>query len=346
MVCITSTTRGFGVQKHLLGPGETDSTLLEVVDAVVAAEEGIAENGERTNGLRHVEGSKGRDAAATKLQDVVASGQGVVGAGQGKGDIGERVALRAVNGVLATEALLGANLGVEELGKVGGKSVQGRAGIQDDTSVLELSNLVAESNGVKVDLPVSLAAERNVLNLARVVILVNTAKNGLAALILLTKVKGKDSLVNELLVDHLVEGRDHLVDGDGVIAKTQNTVEATESKSQARLVSGLGKVGVLDLEVTNGDNVVGDEASQAARAVVDLKIAAVLLVSGRRGRVICGVKEASNAAARLRRNPEVGGTSVEDNLEGLGRSTDLDLGEVYGAVKIDPNLCSFDNYLH
>lgn len=39
---------------------------------------------------------------------------------------------------------------------------------------------------------------------------------------------------------------------------------------------------------------------------------------------------AGDAAALLGRNPEVRATGVEDNLEALGRSTDGDLGEVWG----------------
>jgi hypothetical protein len=40
------------------------------------------------------------------------------------------------------------------------------------------------------------------------------------------------------------------------------------------------------------------------------------------------VKVAGDATTLLGRNPEVGATGVEDNLEALGRSTDGDLGEV------------------
>jgi hypothetical protein len=63
---------------------------------------------------------------------------------------------------------------------------------------------------------------------------------------------------------------------------------------------------------------------------VDLELGAVLLVSRGSGRVVLGVEVAGDAATLLGRNPEVGATSVENDLEALGRSTDGDLGEVWG----------------
>lgn len=119
-----------------------------------------------------------------------------------------------------------------------------------------------------------------------------------------------------------------MVDGDGVIAQSKNTVESAKGKSQARLAGGLGKVLALNLEVANGQDVVGDEARQAAGSVVDLELAAVALVSGRVRRLVLGVEVAGDAAALLGGNPEVRAARIEDNLECLGRGTDGDLGEV------------------
>jgi hypothetical protein len=121
-----------------------------------------------------------------------------------------------------------------------------------------------------------------------------------------------------------------VVDRDGVIGQTQDTIEATEGESQTGLLGSLGKVLALDLEVTDLDIIVGDETRQAAGSVVDLELTAVLLVGGRGRRVVLGVEVAGDAAALLGRNPEVGAAGVEDDLEALGRVTDGDLGEVWG----------------
>ena len=56
--------------------------------------------------------------------------------------------------------------------------------------------------------------------------------------------------------------------------------------------------------------------------VADAERALLGLASGRLGRVVCLVALATRAAAR--RNPEVGRTGVEDDLERLRRSPDRD----------------------
>ena len=103
---------------------------------------------------------------------------------------------------------------------------------------------------------------------------------------------------------------------------------ATKSKSQTRLGGGLGKVLSLDLEITDGDSVLRHEAAEATGAVADLEGGTVLLECRRRRRVELGVQIASDRVAFRRRHPEVGATSVEDNLEVLRWRSDRDLREV------------------
>lgn len=116
-----------------------------------------------------------------------------------------------------------------------------------------------------------------------------------------------------------------MVDRDGVVTKTQNTVKATKGEGQARLVGGLGEVLILDGNVANRYSVAGNEALKTTRAVLDRKRTAVLLVCRGRGRVILVVQVASNRAARRGRNPQVRATGIEDNFEILWRCTDGDL---------------------
>lgn len=311
-----------------LGLGKTDSVLAEVVDRVVATEESIAEDDERTSGRREIHAHEGGDAAARDLKDVVGGGKAVLGTSKVEGDVGQSSLLLAVNAVLATEALLGANLLVEHLGVGSGEDVEGSAGVEDGTSVLQLGSVVTDRDGQKVNLPVSLAAERDVLDLALVVGLVDTTEDDLALTLGVGQVEGEDGLVDELLLNHTVEGRHDVLNGNGVIAQTQNTVEAAEQEGQARLAGSLGEILVLDLKVADGDDIVGDETLQAARAVVDLEAGAVLLVGRGLLGVVRRVQEAGNAAALDGGNPEVGAAGVQDNVEGLGRGTDSDLREV------------------
>lgn len=267
----------------LLGASKANGVLAKVIDGVVAAEESIAEDDEGTSGGGDVHTLEGRDAAARDLEDVVRGRERILGTSEAKGDVGKRALLGAVDGVLAIVALLGSDLLVQKLGQGAGEDVEGRAGVKDDTSVLELGNLVAKGNGIKVHLPVGLAAEGDVLDLALVTVLVDATEDSLALALGVGEVESENGLVQETLVDHLVEGRDDAVDGDGVVGQTKDAIKAAKGKSKAGFAGGLGKVLILDLEVTDGENIVGYEASQATRAVMDLEVGSVGLV--RRGGV-------------------------------------------------------------
>lgn len=185
---------------------------------------------------------------------------------------------------------------LQKLSDGGGKSNEGCAGIQDDTSVVHLSGLVAEGDGIKVNLPVGLAPQGNLGQLASVVALINTTKGSLGFLVLVgvAKVEGENRLVQKTLVEHVVEGRHDAVDTDGVVAKAHDAVEPAEGKSEARLRGGLGEVLVLHLEVANLEDIVGDEAAERAGSVADLELRAVLLVCRRRRRVVLGVEVAGD----------------------------------------------------
>lgn len=222
-------------------------------------------------------------------------------------------------------------INLQQLSHGGGQGNERGTSVQNDTSVLKFSNVVAKGNGVELNLPVRLAAERDLDQLTSVVALVDTTKGSdrvITILVGIAKVESEHRLIHELLVDHVIEGRDHLVHGDGIIAKAENTIKATEGKSQTRLIGSFGEVLSLDLQVTNLEGVLRHEAAQAARSIANLELGAILLIGTRRRRVILAVEEAGNRAALGRRDPEVGATSVKDNLEGLRRGSDRDLGEV------------------
>ena len=162
-------------------------------------------------------------------------------------------------------------------------------------------------------------------------IIVDTSEDSLRIITLgvgVAEVESEDLLVEEPLVDHVVKWWDALVDGDSVESETEDTVEATEGESQPWLLGSLSEVLTFDLQIADGEVVVGDETLHAAGAVVDLERGSVGLVSVGLGGVILGVKIAGDGATLLGRNPEVGGAGIENDLEGLRWVAEGDLGEV------------------
>jgi hypothetical protein len=336
-LCHTSCHILVSSSRRLLGLGKSNSVVANIVDGVPFPEECIAEDDKRASRLGDVEAHEGADAAALNLKDVVVRTDGEVVAGEGEGEVGEGVTLLALNGVLAVVTLLGTNLLVEKLSKSRGKGNEGSAGVKDGTGVVQGSRLATEGDLVEVNLPVSLAAERDLGHLAGVVIFVDTTEHGLAlsALIVgVAEVEAEDGLIKEALVKHAVKRRDNAVYRNGVVAKAHDTVEAAKGKGKTRLRGRLGEQLVLDLEVANLDGVLADVALKAARAIPDGKVGAVLLVGGRLAVVVLRVQVAGDGAAVTTGNPQVGATGVQNDLELLRRSADGDLREVLSVEEV------------
>jgi hypothetical protein len=95
---------------RLLGLGQTNGGVAEVVYGVPLPQESIAEDSERAYGLGEVHTHEGGNARALDLEDVVESADSEVVAGEREGEVGQTVALVALNRVLAVEALLGTDL--------------------------------------------------------------------------------------------------------------------------------------------------------------------------------------------------------------------------------------------
>lgn len=267
-----------------LGLGKTNSRVSDIVDRVPSPEEGVTENCKGTHGLGEVHAEESRDTRPLNLENVVVSTNSEVVAGQSKGKVGQTVTLVALNGVLTVIRLLSTDLLVQKLGDCGRKGNERCASVQDDTSVVHLGSLLTESDGVEVDLPVSLAPQRNLGKLAGVMALIDTTKgsNRLLALVGVAEVEGKDGLVQQALVEHVVERGHDLVDRDGVVAEAHNAIETTKGKGKAGLRGSFGEVLVLDLEVANLEDIVGDEATKLTRSVPNLERGTVLLISRRR----------------------------------------------------------------
>jgi len=98
------------------------------------------------------------------------------------------------------------------------------------------------------------------------------------SIIKISKIESEDLLVKEALLDHVVKGWHNFVDGDGVIAQTQDTIKSTKGEGQARFAGGLTKFLLLDLQVSNLKGVLRDEPCNASRAISDLEVRPILLV--------------------------------------------------------------------
>jgi hypothetical protein len=248
----------------LLCLGKPNGVVASVVDRVPPPEEGVTENGERTNRLREVHSHECRDARTLNLEDVVVSADGEVVASERKGEVGQTINFIALDRVLSVERLLCANFLVQEFGNGGGQSDERGTSVQDDTSVVHLSGLVTEGDRIEVNLPVSLAPQRNLGELAGVVVLVHATKGylGLGAFVVgVSEVEGEDGFVQQALVQHVVERRDDLVDTDGIVSQAHDAIESAKGKSEARLGSSLSKVLVLDFQVADLEGVLGHKAT-------------------------------------------------------------------------------------
>jgi hypothetical protein len=108
-------SRGYYATFPLLGLREANGIVTNVVDRVPPPEERIAEDSKRTHGFGEVHTHERRDARALDFEDVVCGADGEVVTGKGKRQVGQTVALVALDGVLAVEALLGTDLLVPRL---------------------------------------------------------------------------------------------------------------------------------------------------------------------------------------------------------------------------------------
>lgn len=135
--------------------------------------------------------------------------------------------------------------------------------VEDDTGVIHLGTVFAKGDSIKINFPVSLAAEGNRGHLAGVVALVDAAKGRhrvVSVLVGIAQIERKDGLIQQVLVEHVVERWDDLVDGDRVISQTQNTVKAAKGKSKTWLARGLREVLVVDFQVANLELVLRNES--------------------------------------------------------------------------------------
>lgn len=219
----------------------------------------------------------------------------------------------------------------QELSKSRRQGDKGSASVQNGTGFVKLCDVIAKGNRVKVNLPVRLPAKRDLDQITSEVISVDTTEGGHRVITFgvgISKIEGKNRLIKQFLVQHVVERGNDLVDRDGVISQSQNAIESAESKGKTGLTGRFRKILILDFQIANLKNILRDKATQATGSIADGELGAVLLV-GTRGRgVILAVQVACDGSTLRRRHPEVGAAGVEHDLEALRGGTQGDFGEV------------------
>jgi hypothetical protein len=180
---------------------------------------------------------------------------------------------------------------VQQLGDVAGHDDQTGTGIDRSAGPLQLELFLAKRDLLQLDLPVSLPPERDVIHLALKRVLVDASKNALATVLFRrSEPEGEDGLVQQLLVDHVVERRGDLVDGDVVVRQSEDTVKLAKGESETGFLGGLSEQLVLDDQVGDTEVVTRDETFNATGSVLDGELGPVRLVRLGGGRVVLGVK--------------------------------------------------------
>ena len=107
------------------------------------------------------------------------------------------------------------------------KAVGRLTSIDSSTSVLQLKNVITKLDLLKLNLPVSLAANGNVVQLPIEGAFVDASENGFAAILLRrSQAEREDRLIQKTLVDHLVEWRGNVVHRNGIVSKAKDTIES------------------------------------------------------------------------------------------------------------------------
>jgi hypothetical protein len=207
---------------------------------------------------RHVDTGEGRDTrGALNLENVIFGGNGVGSSVEVKSEVGKRgdgraldsaterdrssevrkeenkIEKSAVNLVLEIDdrdllltipRLLGSEVTVDNLGKVSGKSDERRSGVNGSAGAFEFKLFISELDLLELNLPVSLAANGDVVNVTSVVSLVDTTESCDTLFRVGSEPESENGVVEKTLVDHVVEGGDDVLDRDRIVSKTEDTI--------------------------------------------------------------------------------------------------------------------------
>jgi len=321
------------MSRDLDGGGETNTLVTIVEDGVVLAHEDISKNPKRSTRSGDVDSGHteeaDRDTFLSDLVDVVLSFEGEVDTVEGDDDGGEAGDSVTVDGVLVgVHGDGGSSDGLGDGLHISGGTGEDR-GTRVGDGVRSAGDAVStESERIELELPVRLGDQRNVsdrtselgsIDSSEGELSVDTGGAG--------EREGEDGVRDDTLLNTGDEGGSDGINGDGRPAETADSIELTDLEGETGLLSGFSEELVGDDKVTHLDGILRDETRERTRTVTDLKVSSIGDVGGRLRRLVLLV-EAERALGR--RNPEVGGTGVVDDVEGLRGGSDGHGSKVLG----------------
>mmetsp|Transcript_50254 Transcript_50254/g.90290 ORF Transcript_50254/g.90290 Transcript_50254/m.90290 type:complete len:315 (+) Transcript_50254:49-993(+) len=259
--------------------------LFPVEDAVVLLHEDIAQDPQGAVRCWDIDAHEGKEALATRIDGVVAGLQSEGLASQGDSESWHRRELLAVHNVLlAAQDRRGTCLCSQGLDLLHGATQERSATVDDGLCRRRHDDVTAEGRLVHADLPIGLARERHIHELAGEVALVHSTKHELALLGgIRLEVEGKHRLVDELLGNHGFQGGGHVVLRDAVEAQTQEPIKLASGKGQVQRAEAhlahLSEELARDADLPHLHSVGGEDALNWARAVLHLVLAAICLVA-------------------------------------------------------------------
>jgi len=170
--------------KSLCAFRETDGVATEIINGEVLPQENVTDDPEVATREVEVHSGECADALIAEIENIVGASDRVRVATEDKGEVGELWDLIAGNSVLSVPGAGSSNLGVDHLRDGGGQNNEGCSGINGGTSVLKFKLIIAECDGLELNLPVCFTAERDVGDVAGVVAGVDASEDSLATILL------------------------------------------------------------------------------------------------------------------------------------------------------------------
>mmetsp|Transcript_39440 Transcript_39440/g.53595 ORF Transcript_39440/g.53595 Transcript_39440/m.53595 type:complete len:221 (+) Transcript_39440:505-1167(+) len=128
------------------------------------------------------------------------------------------------------------------------------------------------------------------------------------------------------------------VNGDSVVSETEDTTHLGNVESGTGNIGNFTEFHLSGGSTTEVDNILGNGTLDTTGTVLNDEVLTVLNEGGGFGVVIGGVSPAGNGPAVVGVDPEVGGTGIGNNLEGLGGGTNVNVDKVLGVhVVLDIN---------
>jgi len=308
------------ISEERLGNLEGDGVVVTVEVGWVLSHEDITED-EVVEAFWEGHGLDTHEALTLNLEDVVSSLEGIVLGVNGEGDVWERVEVGAVTG--------DGDAGDELVNDGFWTDQEGSSGVDDSLVLGGIDLLGALGNRGEIESPVFLL--NNLVGLDDIVAIgIHTWHGHVGILRGVIQVESEGFVGEVAQVDEGVE----MVHRDGVVCETENTGHLGGNERNARdgcdltEAHGGGDVGA------HGGNVLRDGTLDGAGSVGDVEGLTVRLICAGLGVVVEGVVPAWDGPALLGVQPEVGGSSIWHDGEGLGWGTNVNLNEVLSVHEV------------